>query len=84
MTTHDLKLWPQFWDDLASGVRAFDIRFNDRGYTVGDFVVLHEWDPATSTYTGREETRQITYVLRALECPARAITEGYVAIGYKQ
>jgi Domain of unknown function (DUF3850) len=81
MKLHVLKLWPQFWDDTISGVRSFDIRNNDREFKVGDLLRLREWDPDEPLgYTGRECYRRITYVLRAENCPAGAIKEGYVAL----
>jgi Domain of unknown function (DUF3850) len=86
VTTHDLKLWPQFWDATVAGGRSFDIRNNDRGFKVDDVVRLREWDPGIEPpgewpgYTGRECYRRITYVLHAEDCPAGAITAGYVAL----
>ncbi len=44
--THRLKCWPGPYREIVSGRKAFEIRKNDRGYVVGDLLVLEEWDPA--------------------------------------
>ena len=39
MTTHELKIWPEFFEmDLT--VKPFEIRKNDRNYKTGDILVL--------------------------------------------
>lgn len=42
---HDLKIWPQFYRRVADGTKTFEVRVNDRGFQLGDTVVLREWDP---------------------------------------
>ena len=37
---HDLKIWPEFFDAVASGAKPFDLRKNDRNYHVGDTLLL--------------------------------------------
>lgn len=64
MTTHELKTWPEYFEAVASGAKNFEIRSTkDRTFEVGDKVVLKEWDPATSSYSGRLRVRQITYIV---------------------
>lgn len=64
MKTHELKTWPEYFEAVASGVKNFEIRSTkDRTFEVGDKVVLKEWDPATSTYSGRLRVRRITYIV---------------------
>jgi hypothetical protein len=77
MTEHDLKTWPEYYDDVAQGNKPFEYRLNDRNYAVGDVLHLREWVPpvadeeasgydANSTggyYTGRSLRKRITYVL---------------------
>jgi hypothetical protein len=60
--THELKVWPEFWRELADGSKTFEIRRNDRGYDVGDTLHLREYDPRTGKYSGRELTRTVTYI----------------------
>ena len=61
---HSLKCWPEFFQAVKSGAKPFEIRYNDRGYQVGDWLELHEFDPETREYTAEEPiTREVTYVL---------------------
>lgn len=65
---HDLKVWPMFYEPLAKGIKTFELRKNDRDFSVGDRLVLREWEPSTDgsstgTYTGRAVVRRVTYVL---------------------
>jgi hypothetical protein len=59
---HELKVWPQFFDALLSGEKTFEARRNDRDFRVGDSLLLREWSELNG-YSGRELTRQISYVL---------------------
>ena len=43
MTIHELKIWPQYFDAIASGIKTFEVRKDDRGFAVGDTLVLKEW-----------------------------------------
>ena len=61
--THDLKTWPEYFAAVLDGSKTFELRSNDRGFSVGDLLRLREWDPETSAYTGREVTRSVSYLL---------------------
>lgn len=69
MRTHELKVWPEFFEALENGSKPFEIRKDDRGFMVGDELYLREWDPAKDgptvpehwVYTGREMRRTVTY-----------------------
>ena len=37
---HELKTWPQFWPALCDGSKTFELRKNDRGFEVGDILIL--------------------------------------------
>ena len=43
--THELKIWPQYYERVADGSKTFEVRENDRGFQPGDEVILKEWDP---------------------------------------
>jgi hypothetical protein len=61
---HDLKCWPEYYQEVINGDKTFECRVNDRDFQVGDSVVLHEWDQNTSDYTGRfSQEYDIGYVL---------------------
>ena len=59
---HVLKCWPEFFQSLLDGVKTFEIRLNDRGYRVGDYLLLREYDPIALKYTDRKTTRRVTYI----------------------
>ena len=79
MTTHDLKVHPQFWPHLFTGAKAFEIRRNDRHFSVGDVLFLRLYDPKYG-YTGPNCRRVVTYILHAEDLPV-ALMPGYVALG---
>ena len=41
---HNLKIDSVYFQEVVSGNKKFEIRFEDRDYNQGDFVVLHECD----------------------------------------
>ena len=43
MNAHDLKIWPEHYNNVKSGTKTFEIRINDRGFQKGDFVNLYYW-----------------------------------------
>jgi hypothetical protein len=46
---HELKIWPQYFEPVAQGLKTFEVRKNDRAYQAGDTVVLREWNPEEIT-----------------------------------
>ena len=58
------KIWPQYFDQIKSGEKTFELRLADWECSVGDVLVLKEWDPKTKEYTGREIEKEITYILK--------------------
>lgn len=60
--THYLKILPQYFQDVESDDKTFELRRNDRNYQPGDTLVLQEWTPEGG-YTGQEATRYVPYVL---------------------
>lgn len=42
---HLLKTWPEHWDAIERGEKTFEARVDDRGYGVGDVLVLRRHDP---------------------------------------
>lgn len=64
---HDLKTWPHQFRELRSGRKTAEFRKNDRGFCVGDYLVLREWIPTTERYTGECLFYEITNVEAAQE-----------------
>ncbi len=60
---HDLKCWPVFFKDIATGRKAFEIRNNDRDYRVDDYLLLREWDPSKERYSEHVALVKVTAVL---------------------
>jgi hypothetical protein len=60
---HELKTWPEYFNEVIEGRKRFEIRKNDRNYNVDDELILQEWDPATKEYTGWAAHVQVTYIL---------------------
>jgi ASC-1-like (ASCH) protein len=63
MKVHELKLWCEFYEDVRSGDKSFEIRKNDRDYQTGDTLILNEFDYDSDDYTGRWMQATVKYVL---------------------
>lgn len=59
---HELKIWSQYFDDVDSGKKPFEVRKLDRPFGRGDTLYLREWSPIKG-YSGRETRKIITYVM---------------------
>ena len=62
MNIHELKTWPEYFQEVDNGNKPFEIRKNDRGFEVGDELLLMEWNPETEAYTGRGIAKRVTYM----------------------
>ena len=76
---HYLKTWPEFYDEVESGKKTFELRQNDRDFQEGDTLVLQCFDPQTKTYDGRELLKEATYVLLG---GVFGLQEGFCIIGF--
>jgi len=56
------KIWPEYFDAVASGKKKFELRLNDFEINEGDSMLLREWDPATKEYTGRQIEKKVSSV----------------------
>lgn len=62
---HTLKSWPQFFKEILLENKTFEIRKDDRGFKVGDEILLREWNNESlvyTGYTGRQALLTITYI----------------------
>jgi hypothetical protein len=83
--THEVKIWPQYFEGILAGTLTYQIRQAEREYMPGDELVLREWVPTTGGavegdgfYTGRKTARSITY---RMDGPALGIGDGYCILG---
>jgi hypothetical protein len=60
--THLLKCWPIPFEAVRSGLKRHEVRVNDRDFRPGDRVVLLEFEPATTRYSGRKLRFEIGHV----------------------
>lgn len=60
--THELKILREYFLDIMFEHKNFEIRKNDRDYHVGDKLILKEWNPYQSRYTGSEITATVDYI----------------------
>jgi hypothetical protein len=75
-TTHDLKTWPEYFQPIADGSKTFEVRRDDRGFKVGDFLLLREWSHDDG-YSGRTRLRQVSYLPRDFP----GLSDGWVCMG---
>jgi ASC-1-like (ASCH) protein len=61
MKTHTLRILPEYFEAVKDGRKTFEIRLNDRGYNVGDSLVLQEF--ASGLYSGDQIIVNVTDVL---------------------
>ncbi len=75
MAEHVLKCWPNAFDAIRGGRKRFEWRRDDRGFEVGDVLVLKRWDPTHlggvfvdyNDESGHNTLRMtVTYILRGM------------------
>ena len=84
--THTLKTDPDVFDAVASGEKTFEIRWNDRGYQVGDVLFLRKTrytgaqmiEGLPLEYIGDPIRATVTYVLQG---PVYGLAHGWVIMG---
>lgn len=69
--THELKTDPEVFEASFSGKRDYEIRYNDRDFKVGDWLILKETKYSGEEmkagspliYTGRSMERKVCHIL---------------------
>ena len=80
MRAHKMKCWPQFFEDIISGKKTFEVRDDDRGYQEGDVLHLREYEPEDEAgYTGRERLYVVTY-MTLIRCHGHVHNKAVMAI----
>lgn len=59
---HKLKIQPEYFIDVCTGKKSFEIRNNDRNFQIGDTLLLQEFKTETQEFTGRVVERKVTYI----------------------
>ena len=77
MKIHELKIDPEYFNDVKTRKKRFEIRKNDRDFQIGDLLKLQEYDREKKNYTGEETIKGIGYILDNQEY----LREGYVILG---
>lgn len=62
MANHDLKILPEYFNAVNSGIKTFEIRKNDRKFQIGDTLILREIFNNSKEYTGRMLRKEVTYI----------------------
>jgi len=70
---HGLKIKPEFFNEVLSERKKFEIRKNDRQFKAGDLFALMEFE--NGCYTGRYFVGCIGYVLQ--NCQEYGLLDGY-------
>lgn len=58
---HHLKTETEYYQAIEKGFKKFELRKNDRGFKVGDMLILEE--TVNTIKTGREITFEVKYIL---------------------
>jgi len=62
MITIKKKIWPEYFEAVASGKKKYELRLCDFEIHPEDLLVLEEWDPKRREYTGRSFQAKVTSV----------------------
>lgn len=86
---HRLKTWPEAFQTVLDGTKTAEWREDDRGFEVGDTLLLQEFLPSHilrtyrslgGGYTGQEVRVTVTHILRA---PQFGIPKGFVVMSIR-
>ena len=79
MATHELKIKPRHFADVAGGFKRAEIRKDDRRFRPGDVLHLREWRPILG-YSGRSVAVGVTHALTR----ADGLAPGYVVLSIER
>lgn len=61
MKIHELKIDSEFFDLIISGIKKFEIRYNDRHFKINDIIILNEIN-LNGEPSGRKLKARISYM----------------------
>lgn len=91
MKVHELKILPKYFNSVVSGEKTFELRKDDRGFEVGDILILKEFNPNKkyetiegdeSHFSGRKILKEINYILKD-ETESMGLSKDYAILGIK-
>lgn len=56
------KILPEYFEAIESGKKTYELRLGDFEVAEGDTLLLREWNEEKKEYTGREISKEVTYV----------------------
>ena len=91
MKVHELKILPKYFNSVVSREKTFELRKDDRGFEVGDILILKEFNPNKkyetiegdeSHFSGRKILKEINYILKD-ETESMGLSKDYSILGIK-
>ena len=79
MRVHDLKTESKHFRDVWEGKKKAEIRKDDRGYEVGDGLML--WEYRDGKKTGSRQLLIVTHILRGV--PEYGLKDGYCILSFE-
>lgn len=85
---HELKILPQYFEDVKCGHKTFELRKDDREFQTGDILMLKEFNQnkkyktineTETNFSGKKVLRQIKYILKDIE----GLNKNYAILGIK-
>jgi len=76
--THELKILPEYYEEVKAGNKNFELRKNDRDYKIHDTLRLKAWDGEFLDKPPLD--RVIRYML--MNCEEYGLMDGYVILGF--
>ncbi|WP_410738579.1 DUF3850 domain-containing protein [Citrobacter freundii] len=83
-TTHNLKIRPEHFQAVISGVKKAEFRRADRDFAVGDFLCLNEYGPCEHDPLMVGFTGAIVYVLITHVTDLNEWAPGYVMLSIQR
>ena len=76
-TIHFAKCEQPYFAECWHRLKTNELRYDDRGYLVGDFLVIEEYDDECDRYSGRWLAYQMTHITNS-ETFGRGLMAGLV------
>lgn len=82
---HQLKIESEYFKQIATGVKTYEVRKNDRGFCVGDYLGLNEITDHPCNEKGERKETGDFILVRVLSILSNTeyVKEGYVIMAIK-